>query len=57
MSFDLVCRTCLQIISPETCRSIKEVENNSDILEMLSYSIPEMVTITTFFVVKLALTL
>ncbi|XP_023019443.2 uncharacterized protein [Leptinotarsa decemlineata] len=39
-----ICRTCLKIKPPENCKNISPiVENdNSDILEMLSYSIPEL---------------
>lgn len=45
MDTNFVCRTCLQINTLETCTSIEEVGNNCDILEMLSYSIPELVNI------------
>lgn len=43
MDTNLICRTCLQINTTETCKKIEEVETNSDIMEMLTYSIPELV--------------
>lgn len=45
MDSNLVCRTCLQMNTPKTCKIIEEMETNSDIMEMLSYCIPEMVSI------------
>lgn len=43
MNSNLVCRTCLQLSIPESCQNVEEDEHNLEILEMLSYSIPEMV--------------
>lgn len=43
MSSFLVCRVCLEINSPEACKNVQQIQTETDVLEMLSYSIPEMV--------------